>query len=142
MLVRDVMNRNVIATRPDVKIKEAVKIMNKLSIGSLVVLDEKNNIVGIVTERDILKSIEKNIDPEINEVKDIMSKNVKTVSSDTDLKDAVDIMLKYKIKKLPVVDNGNLVGIITTSDIVVVEPKIIESIANLLSIKLPGYRGG
>jgi CBS domain-containing protein len=132
----------VIATRPDVKIKEAVKIMNKLSIGSLVVLDEKNNIVGIVTERDILKSIEKNIDPEINEVKDIMSKNVKTVSSDTDLKDAVDIMLKYKIKKLPVVDNGNLVGIITTSDIVVVEPKIIESIANLLSIKLPGYRGG
>jgi|FaiFalDrversion3_1042247.scaffolds.fasta_scaffold00408_5 CBS domain-containing protein len=142
MLVRDVMNRNVIATRPDVKIKEAVKIMNKLSIGSLVVLDEKNNIVGIVTERDILKSIEKDIDPEINEVKDIMSKNVKTVSSDTDLKDAVDIMLKYKIKKLPVVDNGNLVGIITTSDIVVVEPKIIESIANLLSIKLPGYRGG
>jgi CBS-domain-containing membrane protein len=142
MLVRDVMNRNVIATRPDVKIKEAVKIMNKLSIGSLVVLDEKNNIVGIVTERDILKSIEKDIDPEINEVKDIMSKNVKTVSSDTDVKDAVDIMLKYKIKKLPVVDNGNLVGIITTSDIVVVEPKIIESIANLLSIKLPGYRGG
>jgi CBS domain-containing protein len=142
MLVRDVMNRNVIATRPDVKIKEAVKIMNKLSIGSLVVLDEKNNIVGIVTERDILKSIEKDIDPEINEVKDIMSKNVKTVSSDTDLKDAVDIMLKYKIKKLPVADNGNLVGIITTSDIVVVEPKIIESIANLLSIKLPGYRGG
>ena len=142
MIVKDVMNKDVVATKPDVKIKDAVKIMNKLRIGSMIVLDEKNRIIGIMTERDIMKSIERGMDPEINEVGDIMSKDVKTISSDADLAEAVSTMTTYKIKKLPVVDGGILVGILTTSDIVVVEPKIIESIADLLSIKLPGYRGG
>lgn len=142
MIVRDVMNKDVIATKPDVKIKDAVKIMNRLRIGSLIVLDNNNRIIGILTERDIMKSIENGVDPEVKDVRDIMTKDVKTISSDRDLKDAVDIMTKYRIKKLPVIDDKTLVGILTTSDIVVVEPKIIESIASMLSIKLPGYRGG
>ena len=136
------MNKEVIATKPDVKVKEAVKIMNKLNIGSLVVLNDKNSIIGIMTERDILKSVEKGLDAESTEVKEVMSKDVRVISSDKDLKDAVDMMTKFKIKKLPVVDDNVLVGIITTEDIMVVEPKIIDSIAALLSIKLPGYKGG
>lgn len=142
MLVKDVMNKNVIATKPDVKIKDAVKIMNKLRIDSLIVLNSESKIVGLVTERDILKSIESNLDPDINQVGDIMSRDVKTISSDKSLEDAVDAMTRYNVKHLPVVDNDNLVGILTTFDIIVVEPKIIESIADLLQIKLPGYRGG
>jgi|SRR3989344_167561 len=142
MIVKDVMNKEVIATKPDVKVKEAVKIMNKLNIGSLVVLNDKNSIIGIMTERDILKSVEKGLDAESTEVKEVMSKDVRVISSDKDLKDAVDMMTKFKIKKLPVVDDNVLVGIITTEDIMVVEPKIIDSIAALLSIKLPGYKGG
>jgi len=142
MIVKDVMNKEVIATKPDVKVKEAVKIMNKLNIGSLVVLNDKNNIIGIMTERDILKSVEKGLDADSTEVKEVMSRDVKVISSDKDLKDAVDMMTKFKIKKLPVVDDNVLVGIITTEDIMVVEPKIIDSIAALLSIKLPGYKGG
>ncbi len=142
MIVRDVMNKDVVATKPKVKIRDAVKIMNKFRIGSLIVLSEENKLVGIVTERDVLKSIENGLDPDADEVKDIMSKDVKVVMADDDLDVAVDAMTKYRIKKLPVVEDDSLVGIITASDIMVVEPKIIESIADMLSIKLPGYRGG
>jgi predicted transcriptional regulator len=65
-----------------------------------------------------------------------------TVEPDKTIEEAVNLMTKHKIKKLPVVEDNKLVGIVTASDIVVVEPKLIESIANLVSIKLPGYRGG
>jgi predicted transcriptional regulator len=65
-----------------------------------------------------------------------------TVEPDKTIEEAVNLMTKHKIKKLPVVEDNKLVGIVTASDIIVVEPKLIESIANLVSIKLPGYRGG
>ena len=51
-------------------------------------------------------------------------------------------MTEHKIKKLPVVEDNKIKGIITASDIVVVEPKLIASVADLISMKLPGYRGG
>jgi len=141
MLVKDVMNKNVIATKPDVSIREASKIMNKYHIGSLIVL-EKEKIIGIVTGGNILHSIANNKDPDATAVEDVMSKDVVTVEPDKRIEDAVELMTKYKIKKLPVVDDEKVVGVITCSDIAVVEPKLIEAIANLMSIKIPGYRGG
>jgi predicted transcriptional regulator len=71
-----------------------------------------------------------------------MTKNVIMIEPDKTIEDAVNLMTDNRIKKIPVVKDGNLVGIITASDIIVVEPKLIENIANLISIKIPGYRGG
>jgi CBS domain-containing protein len=141
MLVRDIMKKDVMATKQDATIKEAASVMSNRHIGSLVVL-EKEKIVGIITERNILKSIADGLDPELTTVEEVMTKNVITIEPDKTIDDAVGLMAQHGIKKLPVVDGDKLVGIITASDIIVVEPKLIESIANLLSIKLPGYRGG
>jgi len=141
MLVRDIMQKNVVTAKPDATVKEAAAVMNHSHIGSLVVLD-KEKIVGILTERNILVSIADGHDPELTTAEDIMAKKVITVAPDETVDKAVGLMAEYKIKKLPVVEGGKLVGIITASDIVVVELKLIESVANLLSIKLPGYRGG
>jgi len=141
MLVRDIMQKNVVTTKPDATVKEAAAVMNRMHIGSLVVVDNEK-IVGILTERNILVSIADGRDPELTTAEDIMAKKVITVAPDKTIDTAVGLMAEYKIKKLPVVQDEKLVGIITASDIIVVEPKLIESVANLLSIKLPGYRGG
>ncbi|MDI6798776.1 MAG: CBS domain-containing protein [Candidatus Aenigmarchaeota archaeon] len=142
MLIKDVMNRNVIATKPGVSVREAAKIMSKYHIGSLVVLEE-NKIIGILTEGDILrKVIAQDKDLDETKIREIMTQKVVTINSDKTIEDAVNLMMENRIKKLPVVDDDKLVGVITASDIMVVEPKLIEAISNLISLKIPGYRGG
>jgi len=141
MLVKDVMNKNVVATKPDTPLRDAAKIMSQRHIGSLVVL-EKQKLVGIITGGNILRAIADNKDPDATAVEDVMSKDVVTIESGKEIGDAVELMTKYKIKKLPVVDDKKLKGVITCSDIAVVEPKLIEAVANLISVKIPGYRGG
>lgn len=141
MLVKDVMNKNVVVAKSDVTMREATKVMNKFQIGSLVVLKEEK-IVGIVTERNVLSAVAEGKDPDCTTAEEIMSKKVVTIDPDEDIKAAVDLMTENKIKKIPVVEKEKIKGIITASDIVVVEPKLVASVANLISMKLPGYRGG
>lgn len=141
MLVKDVMNKNVVVAKSDATIREATKVMNKFQIGSLVVLKEEK-IAGIVTERNVLEAVADGKDADTTPIEDIMSKGVITIDPDETVEAAVDLMVQHKIKKLPVVEDKKLKGIITASDIIVVEPKLIASVASLISMKLPGYRGG
>lgn len=141
MIVRDVMIRKVFTTEPDTSIRKASEVMMNEHIGSLVVV-ENQKISGIITETNILHAVAEKKDPDSTAVSDVMSKDVITVEPGKRIEDAVELMLKYRIKKLPVVDNDKLIGVVTASDIVVVEPKLIEAIANLVSIKIPGYQGG
>jgi CBS domain-containing protein len=141
MLVREVMNKNVVTAEPDITVKEAAKMMSQFHIGSLVILKDKK-IVGIITERTILVAVAQGKDAELTTVEEIMTKDVITIEPDKTIEDAVDLMSKNRIKKLPVVDGEKLIGIITASDIVVVEPSLIEEIAKLVSVNITGYRGG
>lgn len=141
MLVKDVMNKNVVVAKSDVTIREAAKVMNKFHIGSLIVLKDEA-IAGIMTERNVLTAVANGKDADSTTIEDIMTKKVITVDPDQTVEAAVDLMIQNKIKKLPVVEDNKLKGIITASDIVVVEPKLVASVANLISMKLPGYRGG
>jgi CBS domain-containing protein len=141
MLVKDVMNKNVVVAKSDVSIREATKVMNKFHIGSIVVV-KGEKIVGIMTERNVLKAVASGKDMDSTMIEDIMSMNVVTTDPEATIESAVDLMVQPKIKKLPVVEGNKIRGIITASDIVVVEPKLIASVADLISMKLPGYRGG
>ncbi len=141
MLVRDIMNKNVVVSKKDATLKEASEVMSKLHIGSLLIVDKKK-IAGIITHSDIVKAIAAEKKPDITLAEEIMSKKVVTIEPDKKLDDAVSLMIENKIKKLPVVEEGKILGIVTASDIVVVEPKLVASIANLLSLQLPGYKGG
>jgi CBS domain-containing protein len=142
MLVRHVMNRSVVTAKLNTTLKEAAAVMSKLNIGSLVILGNEEKISGIITSTDILKAIARGEDVETTLVENVMSKPVIVIEPDKNVEDAVNIMLEHKIKKLPVVEEGRLVGIITASDIITIEPKLIENIAALISLKLPGYKGG
>ena len=141
MIVRHIMQKRVVTAKPTVTLREACEVMSKLHIGSLVVVED-DKIAGIITSTDVMRAVAEGNDPDKTQIGDIMSKNVITITPDTTLEEAVETMMKNKIKRLPVVEGDKIVGIITASDIIVVEPKLVEGIANLLSLKLPGYKGG
>lgn len=141
MIVSEVMNRDVVTIKGELTVKKASEIMMKYGIGSLIVI-EGAKIAGMLTEGDVVKSIAQDKNPENTLIEDVMSKKVITIEPDKKIEDAVDLMVKNKIKKLPVVENGKIKGILSVTDIAVVEPKLIANIANLLSMQFPGYRGG
>jgi CBS domain-containing protein len=134
MIVKDIMNTNVKTVEPVVTVQKAAQKMNRFSIGSLVVT-KKKSMIGIVTERDLLKKIvAKAKDSSKIKVKQIMVKRVIMVNPETDVSDAADIMSQHKIKKLPVLHEDNLIGIITATDIVAAQPKMIEALSKLFSV--------
>ncbi len=141
VLVRNVMRREVVTAKQDISLKEASKIMTSLRIGSLIIYED-DKILGILTGTDILKAIAENRDVETTLAKDVMKRNVITIDANEKIEKAAEIMVKKRIKKLPVVEKNKLVGIISASDIIAIEPKLIENLASLISIKLPGYSGG
>ncbi|MCS7093931.1 MAG: CBS domain-containing protein [Candidatus Aenigmarchaeota archaeon] len=140
MLVKDVMNKNVVVAKPTVTLREASKVMGEMNMGSLVIMEDEK-IVGIVTSTDILKAIGDGKDPDKTTTQDIMSREIITIQADEEVCKAVEIMVKHKIKRLPVMMNDKLVGIITVSDIAIIEPKIIREFAALLSLNALKFSG-
>jgi len=132
--VKEIMIEKVISVRADASIKEAVKIMNQYEIGCLIVAD-KGEAVGIITERDVLKRVvSQSKDPELTKVSEIMSKPLIVGGPDMYVEDAAKLMFKRNIKKLPIRKDGQLVGLITLSDIARVahvEPQIVKVIEEL-----------
>jgi CBS domain-containing protein len=121
MDVKGVMVEEVIAVKSDINVRDAVELMNKNEIGCLVV-EEKGKPVGIITERDILKKIIcQSKKPEEVRVSEIMSQPLVIGKVDMDLEEAARLMLKKNIKKLPIVNGGKLLGLITLTDIVRVD---------------------
>lgn len=134
MLVLDAMNKDVKTIRPDATVKDAVQIMNRYRIGSLVVIKGTGEVVGIVTERDILMDVVgEGRDSGTVRVEEIMTTKLVTVDPHQSVEEAADLMVEHKIKKLPVVEAGRLVGIITASDLVRYERSLIERIAHLIA---------
>ncbi|KYK32086.1 MAG: hypothetical protein AYK22_00580 [Thermoplasmatales archaeon SG8-52-3] len=117
MLVEEIMTRDVITIDSNETVYNACKIYSDIKVGSLVVMN-RDMIVGIITERDIIERVilqKKN--PTITKISEIMTQNIKTVHALAPLEKAVSIMKENKIKKLPVILNNDIVGIITESDV-------------------------
>ena len=134
MIVRDAMNKKVRIIRPDRSVREAAEIMSAHRIGSLVILSD-SKLVGILTERNIMDHIvSKSRNSDEIKVEEIMTKEVVTISPEEDIEDAAELMTEKKIKKLPVIENGKLVGIITASDLIAFEKNMIEKLAGLMTV--------
>ena len=133
LMVRHVMTKNVKTVGIYENVREAVQKMNKFNIGSVVVVDtERRRPIGIVTERDILRMVELHSEPKLFEIKKIMSTPLVTINPNTDIEDAAKLMTKKRIKRLPVIENDRLVGIITSSDIMKASPKLVSVFMDLL----------
>jgi CBS domain-containing protein len=132
LLVRDVMTPSVKTVRVTDSVMEAVRKMNKFKIGSVIVMDGERP-VGIVTERDILgRVVEEGIDPNLMEIKNVMSTPLITVEPEVNMEDAARLMSKKRIKKLAVVKEGRLMGVVTTMDLVRHSPELIDLLQEML----------
>lgn len=128
MIVEDIMKKDVVKIDPEAKISEAAKIMSEVMIGCIVVIKD-GDLAGIVTERDIISDVvaeEKS--PSEVKVKDVMSFPVITGDPKITIEEAVEIMTKNVIRRLPIMDDGQLVGIITSQDISNILPSIEEKL--------------
>lgn len=116
--VQDLMSSPVITVTLTETMKEVATIMSKNDIGSIVVTGSKEKLVGIITERDIVKRLTAlNRLPSQVKVEDIMSSPVITIASDKDIKEAAMSMKEHGIRRLVVVERGKIIGIITSRDI-------------------------
>lgn len=132
MLVKEVMNEEILTTTKEITIKNTARLMTKKRIGGLLVL-ENDKLIGIITERDILgKVVARGEDPRIKKVDEIMTPNPITIQDDDTIEKAVELMTENKIKKLPVMHEDRLVGIVTASDIISIKPKMIHALYKLI----------
>jgi len=122
----EIMVSKVITTTKEATVEDAVKLMNKHEIGCLVVL-EKGKPAGIITERDLLKRVlSKSKELGNLKVKEIMSEPLLSSAPNVEIEKAVKLMFENKIKKLPIVEKGKLLGLVTLTDILSIQPQLIK----------------
>ncbi len=120
--VRDAMTPNVKTIKPKASVRDASKIMSGYKIGGLIV---GNNSVpkGIITESDIIRKVVSNdLNAAEVTVDKIMTANLITIEINKDLDEAARLMAKHKIRRLPVMKDGALAGIITSRDVIALSP--------------------
>lgn len=126
MKLKDIMSKELAVVSSDDTIEKAAKLMKQYNVGSLPVCSQ-NNVIGIITDRDItLRSTAEGVDSKNQKVKEIMSQNPVVGSPDMDVHQAAKIMGEKQVRRLPVVENNSLVGMVALGDISV-EPVLQDN---------------
>ncbi|MFP3871963.1 MAG: cyclic nucleotide-binding/CBS domain-containing protein [Candidatus Natronoplasma sp.] len=127
VLVQDVMSKNPVVINENETVERAANLMKEADIGSLVVVDDDQNISGIITEMDIVKKIvAENLPSDDVRIKEVMSKPVHTIDVDRLVQEAAETMAEKNIRRLPVMENGEMIGIITENDVLEISPTLID----------------
>lgn len=134
--VQDVMVRQVLTIDATQNATNAARLMTKFGVSSLIVSSD-DDIVGILTERDIIiRVVSSGQDPATVIIGEIMSEPIIVVKPETPLEEAVKIMFRERIKKLPVMcreeERMKLVGIISITDVARLQPRLIEDMKTLI----------
>ncbi len=133
MRVSEIMTKAAVIDQPDDTLAEAARKMWEQQTGSLLVMDGED-LVGIVTERDVLKAAATGASLDDTRISQVMSKDLVTVGPGTSLREAAKVMADRWIRHLPVLDGGRLVGILSQRDLAGVlagalnEPEALEAL--------------
>lgn len=132
--LREVMRYNPTTIESEMTVARAAEIMCRDEVGSCIVL--QNNLpIGIITEQDInCKVVAKDLRPGSVHVSSIMSTPLITIDADETVGDAAHIMVKHKVRRLPVVEEQKVVGIVTVRDLLSVANEINELMADLIEV--------
>ena len=117
IIVKDIMTKTLISVNPTTTALQIAKMMEQGGIGA-VLIKESENLVGIVTDRDFATKIAANNLPFDTPVQKIMSSPLITINHNESISAAAEMMSSKKIRKLAVSDNGNIIGLITSTDLV------------------------
>ncbi|MDI9623478.1 MAG: CBS domain-containing protein [Methanothermobacter sp.] len=126
MTVHDAMTTNVVTVDPSISVAEAAYIMTKEKVGSLIV---KSNAEpeGLITESDIIrKVVSKDLKASKVTIGEVMTRDLITIEPERELNEAARLMARNNIRRLPVVKDGSLVGILTSTDVMAVSPELTE----------------
>ena len=120
-VVRDLLARkgtDVVSIAPTASVLEAAQLMNERSVGGVLVVDEAGALLGIFTERDILRRVvAANLSPETTKVADVFTRDVVTCIPETSVDECGAIMSNRRVRHLPVVDARGLHGVVTIGDL-------------------------
>lgn len=127
---------HVIAIRPEQAIREAVVLFVRHNIGALVVLDDAGQLIGLLSERDIIRAAPLNEAIFSQPVRAVMSRDIITVVPQDDLMSVANTMTEMRMRHLPVVDQGRLVGIVSIGDVVKAQRDHYHGEVDTLQIQL------
>lgn len=118
MQVKDLMTSSVVTITPEETAELAARLLARHNVGSLPVCGSDGRLRGIVTDRDIVtRCVAAECQPADTRVRDIMTRTVITASPDDDLHEATRLMAEDKVRRLPVVEGGVLVGMLSLGDL-------------------------
>ena len=119
--VRDAMTENPRSIAASASVVEAARLMREEHIGSLPITDDEK-LVGMITDRDITtRVVAEAADPKTTSVEDVYSRDLISVEPDQDLDEALQLMARHQVRRLPVVENNRLVGIVAQADVALAE---------------------
>ncbi|HEX3290122.1 MAG TPA: CBS domain-containing protein [Gaiella sp.] len=137
--VAEVMTPGVESTTSSQALRDAARIMREGDFGSMPVVDE-GRLVGVLTDRDIVvRGVAEGLDPTVCRVGDVASRDPVTVAPDQDLDEAMELMAHHRVRRLPVVSGGRLVGVISQADVALGAKesktgKVVEEISQPTSV--------
>lgn len=118
--ISDVMTADPVAMTTDATLEDAAVAMRDRDIGDVVVTNLDGSVCGVITDRDIVvRSVAEGVDPSSKTLEDVCSHDVVTIGPDEPIAAAVKAMEENAIRRLPVMDNGTLVGIVSIGDLAV-----------------------
>jgi len=137
--VKNIMKRNVITVDPDLMVSDVAKIMTNNRIGSVIVLNSKMKPVDIVTDDDIVGLIATGKNPKNVKIKDIPTKRKLIIASpDDDVLRVTKRMIKTGVKRLPVIKDGKLQGIVSDKEVLLTAPELLEIMSEKLRARIEG----
>ena len=138
--VRDVMTGNPRSIGASASVVDAARLMRQEHIGSLPVTDDEK-LVGMITDRDITtRVVAEAADPKVTLVADVYSQALIAVEVDNDLDEALQLMARHQVRRLPVVEHGGLVGIVAQADIALRENEKTGQLVEAISEPSEGER--
>lgn len=135
MQVKDIMSTKIISISPNESATVAARLFSRYNIGALPVCGKEGRLRGMVTDRDIvLRCVASEDDPNSTKVSEIMTRRVISVSADESVQRASEIMAREQIRRLPVEDDGKLIGMLSLGDLAKGQNCTMEAAAALSEI--------
>ncbi len=133
-VVADIMTTKPVTCGPSDSLRACAELMRQYEVGSLLVKDD-GDLAGIVTAKDFLFKATAGGLPLDRPVSDIMTSSLTTVSPGADVVDAVKLMNKHDIRHLPVLEDGTLVGYLTMTTVLKIEPQLLELLTDRIELR-------
>lgn len=117
--IYEIMSKNVVKVNHEISAFEISKIMLQRKISSVSIIDNNNKIIGIVTEKDLVREVcAKNVLANTLKAANVMSSPLITISKNSTINDATKLMVEKKIKHLAIQENNDIIGIVTTYELI------------------------